>query len=1185
MPKNYQHLLALAFAVKEINENPHLLPNCTLGFRVYDSYNNARKTCQATLRLLSVQERLVPNYECGILKDLVAVVGALDSQISLHMANILDNYKIPQLHQFLRSVSFNNSAQHEVSFNEKREVVAGFDVINWKFFSNESFLLVKVGRIDLQASSGHILTIDEDSISWNHWFNQELTCPIRQAVFAIIFTVAVSSVLAKTLLVVLAFMATQPGSRMRKWLGKERASVIVLSCSLIQAGICSVWLGTSPPFPDVNMFSMAEEIMLECSLHISTQNWVEKTEGTNIIHQCEEEEMLRVGINPSSSPGICRLLLLLSTILQSKQSQEIHKCSKSKTEELATQVAAARDTEGAQANAQTQGTFFLAMLVQFSFISADFHCASGVTSPFSMIPKNYQHLLALTFAVKEINESPHILPNHTLGFRIYDSYENARRTCQATLRLLSVQEQLVPNYKCHIHNNLIAVIEALDSEVSLNVANILDIYKIPQLIYGVAPVMNDKTPGLPFYQMVPHETLQYEGILSLLLHFSWKWIGLVFMDNDNGERFLQTVFPMFSKRGVCFAFIEKIPTHTYIIKINAMLEKGAMIHDKLVDSKANVVVLHGESYSFAIFRVLTYIPELENRESKIKGKVWIASAHIEINAFVYQRNWDTGLFHGTLSLRIHSNDVPGFQSFEKSRNPISTKGDDFLRLFWEQAFGCLFPTSVANDVEEVICTGKEKLERLSGSIFEMSMTGHSYSIYNAVYAVAHAMHARSSSEVKHRAMLKTKGQKFRNEEPWRLHQFLRGVSFNNSAQNEVSFNEKGEVITVFEFINWKFFPNESFLRMKVGKLDLQASPDQTLAIDEAAITWHPWFNQTRPLSVCTKSCCPGSSKKVKEGEPYCCYDCIPCPAGKISSKKDMNDCNPCLDTEYPSKNWDFCLLKTTTFLTYEEPFGLTLAILALAFTFITALVLAVFVKNHRTPIVKANNQKLTYTLLSSLLLCFLCALLFIGEPQELTCLLRQAAFAIIFSVAVSSVLAKTLLVILAFMATQPGSRMRKWLGKEKASVIVLSCSLIQAGICTVWLGTSPPFPDIDLFSRAEEIILECNEGCVTMFYCALGYMGLLAGISFTVAFLSRKLPGSFNEAKFITFSMLVFCSVWLSFVPSYLSTRGKSMVAVEVFSILASSAGLLCCIFLPKCYIIVLRPELNNREQLIRRKS
>ncbi|XP_039220057.1 vomeronasal type-2 receptor 116-like [Crotalus tigris] len=417
-----------------------------------------------------------------------------------------------------------------------------------------------------------------------------------------------------------------------------------------------------------------------------------------------------------------------------------------------------------------------------------------------------------------------------------------------------------------------------------------------------------------------------------------------------------------------------------------------------------------------------------------------------------------------------------------------------------------------------------------------------------------------------------------------LHSFLRRTSFNNNAGDEIKFNEDGALQAGFDIVNLVTFPNNSYINIPVGEIDPQALPGETFLIHQDKIQWHHGFTKLPPLSLCNDPCPLGKRKNKIEGQKFCCYTCAPCPEKMISTQMDMENCDSCSEDEFPNQAHNKCIPKTLNYLSFKEPLGITLVSLALFLSFCTGLVLAIFIKQWNTPIVKANNRNLTYILLITLFLCFLCSLLFIGQTNRATCFLQQTTFGIIFSIAISSLLAKTITVVVAFLASKPGSLFHKWVGQRLAYSIICFCSFIQVGICAIWLSTSPPFPDFDMETLLEEIIVECHEGSITMFYCVLGYMGLLALLSFTVAFLARKLPDSFNEAKFITFSMLVFCSVWLTFVPTYLSTKGKYMVAVEIFSILSSGGGLLGCIFTPKIYIIIWKPNLNTREHLVQKK-
>ncbi|XP_072262854.1 vomeronasal type-2 receptor 26-like [Pyxicephalus adspersus] len=337
-----------------------------------------------------------------------------------------------------------------------------------------------------------------------------------------------------------------------------------------------------------------------------------------------------------------------------------------------------------------------------------------------------------------------------------------------------------------------------------------------------------------------------------------------------------------------------------------------------------------------------------------------------------------------------------------------------------------------------------------------------------------------------------------------------------------------------------------------------------------------------PQARCNDPCLPGS-RKVSTGEIHvCCYRCVICSEGEVSNVIDSDICYKCPDDQWPDERKVKCIPKTYEYLSYDMDIMTQAFYIIVTFcSAVTVFIMTLFIIFRDTPIVKANNQNVSFILLTSILLSFLCVFLFLGRPVDITCMLRQILYGIFFSIAVSSVLAKTITVCIAFKASKPGSVWRKWVGEKISNSVVLITSFVQVLICVIWLSVSPPYQEYDLHFSPGKIVIQCNEGSVIGFYSMLGYMGFLAAVSFVLAFMVRTLPDSFNEAKYITFSMLVFCSVWIAMIPAYLSTRGKYMVAVEIFAILASSAGLLGCIFFPKCYIIIIKPERNTRKFIL----
>ncbi|XP_031758649.1 vomeronasal type-2 receptor 116-like [Xenopus tropicalis] len=421
------------------------------------------------------------------------------------------------------------------------------------------------------------------------------------------------------------------------------------------------------------------------------------------------------------------------------------------------------------------------------------------------------------------------------------------------------------------------------------------------------------------------------------------------------------------------------------------------------------------------------------------------------------------------------------------------------------------------------------------------------------------------------------------EKIWILNAMMQSKDFESITGDKPHLKANGDSSNFYEILKCLFLKEGGVQVVKVGSFDTTKPAGNQLHIGESDDLWGPYFTK-HPPSQCNEPCGPGYRKSKIEGKPSCCYQCVPCSEGEITNTTDAQNCIKCSKYEKSNKERNVCIPKNINFLSYEDILGSALSSIAVIYFIICAVILGIFIKYRETPIVRANNRYLSCLLLISLMLCFLCTLLFIGRPTQICCLLRQVTFGIVFTISVSSVLAKTLTVIIAFNATKPGSKLKKYVGTQLAIVLVIICSLGEIVISAVWLASNPPFPEVDTFSDPNYIIIICNEGSGFFFFCIIGYIGTLALLSFIAAFLAKDFPDRFNEAKNITFSMLGFCSVWGAFVPAYLSSKGSRMVAVEIFAILSSSSGILGCIFIPKCYIVFVRPELNTKDTIVRKQ-
>uniref|UniRef100_A0A2I2ZEV7 G-protein coupled receptor family C group 6 member A n=1 Tax=Gorilla gorilla gorilla TaxID=9595 RepID=A0A2I2ZEV7_GORGO len=342
--------------------------------------------------------------------------------------------------------------------------------------------------------------------------------------------------------------------------------------------------------------------------------------------------------------------------------------------------------------------------------------------------------------------------------------------------------------------------------------------------------------------------------------------------------------------------------------------------------------------------------------------------------------------------------------------------------------------------------------------------------------------------------------------------------------------------------------------------------------------FQPW---EQIQSKCSKECSPGQMKKTTRSQHICCYECENCPENHYTNQTDMPHCLLCNNkTHWAPVRSTMCFEKEVEYLNWNDSLAILLLILSLLGIIFVLVVGIIFTRNLNTPVVKSSGGlRVCYVILLCHFLNFASTSFFIGEPQDFTCKTRQTLFGVSFTLCISCILTKSLKILLAFSFDPKLQKFLKCL--YRPILIIFTCTGIQVVICTLWLIFAAPTVEVNV-SLPRVIILECEEGSILAFGTMLGYIAILAFICFIFAFKGRKLPENYNEAKFITFGMLIYFIAWITFIPIYATTFGKYVPAVEIIVILISNYGILCCTFIPKCYVIICKQEINTKSAFLK---
>ncbi|XP_029937826.1 G-protein coupled receptor family C group 6 member A-like [Myripristis murdjan] len=446
--------------------------------------------------------------------------------------------------------------------------------------------------------------------------------------------------------------------------------------------------------------------------------------------------------------------------------------------------------------------------------------------------RTFVKILAIIHTIDTINDSG-FLPGIHLGYVICDTCADASKAIQSALHMLSINNTMASQCDLAEHP-LKAIIGARYSEVSIAMARLLALSMVPQIsTTSSAATLDDKLRFPSFLRTIPSDIHQTRALAHLMAHFDWNWVGVVSGDDDYGTVALQNFLKEAQDRQVCTAFQEVLPHYLGHDDIDRRIREVA---EQIQSSKAEVVllILKGQLVE-KLFKVMI---------RKRISRTWIASDSWSMSRTLARMS-GINKIGDIFGFHFISGQNPGFENFLKNLTIGTGAVNRFIEEYKDLRFGCS---------PEVPDPQKANDDFLTHAV-DLNVV---YSEKVATWSIAHAL----------RALLKcnhTICSGERNLPPWKLLQQLKKINF-TLDKRQFFFDDSGSSASGYDLIKWVKREDGRYFEV-VGEYNVMTS---LLEISAASIEWAT-PNKTIPVSKCSESCPPGTSKKISTIS--CCHNC------------------------------------------------------------------------------------------------------------------------------------------------------------------------------------------------------------------------------------------------------------------------------------------------------------------------